>query len=227
MSGPELRVCENGHECLPDARFCSQCGSPLRVELGAINMAPDEPESDRVQTSPHPDSSPTGGQDRGRPRRLVIVAAAVVVAGLALFLVFGVGGKGGGASDQLPTAPSTSTTTTSPTTELTGMVLLPQGDWGMEPGGVYCGGVPAYGFGDIVGGAQVTVEDQTGAIVATGTLNNGLPDFQGSNCLLTVPIDSVPSDLPFYRFQVADQPAVVLSLGQLQADHWIVKITPG
>jgi hypothetical protein len=118
----------------------------------------------------------------------VLAAAAVVVAvGLIAFFVL----RGGDGS--APHEPFT----------LAGTMRLPDESTKTEglPGGYKCVGAREYS--DVVPGAAVTVEDESGKLLAKGAIessNNGR-----DSCLLLFNVDNVPGGAEFYRVQVAQR----------------------
>jgi multidrug efflux pump subunit AcrA (membrane-fusion protein) len=73
-------------------------------------------------------------------------------------------------------------------------------------------------FSDIVAGAQVTIEDGAGKVLATSTLTGGLIDPRG--CTFT--FSAEVSDADLYRVAVAQRGGLTFSRSDLEANGWKV-----
>jgi hypothetical protein len=113
---------------------------------------------------------------------------------------------------------STPTTTPTPETfEVRGTVVLDRGQfvWGNDgPSDLRCTGQD--GFDDIRPGAQITVTDPAGKVVALGKVRDGNAQLDetgkiGLECILPFEAAKVPGGLGFYGVQVAHRGAVRFS----------------
>lgn len=93
----------------------------------------------------------------------------------------------------------------------------------MTKGGV-CEGIG--GYSDISVGATVTVENQSGTIIATGNLGYGTVAEQYVSCQFSFVVKSVPNE-SFYQVSVAHRGGVTYSAAQLAGDDWILTLQLG
>ncbi len=151
-------------------------------------VAPPVPAVEQPGTS---ESAPPLQQssDNSRKRISFAIAAAAILIAVGLVAYFALQ-----ASDKPPPAePFTlagSVRLNSNSTKTTGL-----------PGGYKCAG--AREFGDVGPGAPVTVEDESGKLLAKGAVessNNGR-----DSCVMVFSVDDVPGGAEFYRVQVAQQ----------------------
>jgi hypothetical protein len=115
---------------------------------------------------------------------------------------------------------------------VTGTVVIPSPQhWGLEEHQVGKAGLPCFGddgFEDIRAGATISVLDEAGTIIATGSLNPGKlvgtdpPPFV---CEMSWTIE-VP-DTEFYVFKIADREGPTFSRADLEAAGWRVPLTIG
>lgn len=104
---------------------------------------------------------------------------------------------------------------------LTGMLHLAADGTGSS--GEYCAG--SGGYSDISGGTQVTVANQSGAILAVGQLDPGQSD--GSyGCNFLFEVLNVPA-APFYEVTVSHRGNLDYSAAQMAAMKWNVQISLG
>jgi hypothetical protein len=78
------------------------------------------------------------------------------------------------------------------------------------------GGSPCLGTGgysDIGPGTSVTVRDETGKTVATGSLDDGRP--MGTSCVFPFSMDEVPSGSNFYEVEISHRGGVTFSREEL------------
>ncbi|MER8083833.1 hypothetical protein ABTZ57_01390 [Streptomyces sp. NPDC094048] len=90
-----------------------------------------------------------------------------------------------------------------------------------------CTGYDGGGYGDIVPGAQVTVYDGSGAVVATGRLGKGkLPEGSNSSvpCTFPVKVAGVPKGSKFYRVEVAHRGEVTVSAADAEAGRFAASL---
>lgn len=80
------------------------------------------------------------------------------------------------------------------------------------------------GYSDIDEGAQVTVKDQAGALIATGALKAGVAD--GSTCTFPFTVKAVP-DATFYSVEVSHRGALNYSSAQMKSANWNLAFTLG
>jgi hypothetical protein len=86
-----------------------------------------------------------------------------------------------------------------------------------------CGG--RGGYSDISEGAQVTVRDDAGKVIATGHLGAG-GWASGMSCRFDFTIGSVP-DAEFYQVEVSHRGPMSYSRADMEAMHWSVEMTLG
>ncbi len=82
----------------------------------------------------------------------------------------------------------------------------------------------ASGFADVGPAAGVTVRDESGDIIATGTVAEGERTIQG--CVLPLRVDDVP-EAKFYEVEVGRRGGVRSSRADLEADGFEVHLTIG
>lgn len=157
-----------------------------------------------------PGAARSAGGEVGRRTWRLVVTGCLATALLA--------GCGGAAATPSP-SPSPETHTISGELVLTSASILP-----LSTG---CKGIG--GYSDMDRGAPVTVKDEAGTIVATGTLGHGLPD--NSNALSKVCrfpffVTGVPV-AAFYSVEVSRRGALTYSLAEMTARGWAVTFTLG
>jgi hypothetical protein len=138
--------------------------------------------------------------DRNRWVRIAsAVAVAVVVVGVIAYFAL---------------APSDAPPPTKPFT-LAGTLRLSSGvvKTADLPGGYKCAGAREYG--DIGPDAPVTVEDESGKLLAKGAIENGSSDSDG--CVLKFRVEDVPAGARFYRVHVAQHPEVSYTEAEAKA----------
>lgn len=96
-------------------------------------------------------------------------------------------------------------------------------DW--SPGG-QCDGSTTNGYGDLSAGAQVTVKNGSGRIVAVGTIREGKPNYDGATCTMPLKVSGIPK-ASFYQVEVSHRGELSYSYAQLQRRHWRVSLTIG
>ncbi len=145
---------------------------------------------------------------------------------IALTLVV-IAGCGGGASSSVTDSP-----TSSPTADahlISGQLdLLLSGSF---PSGRVCTGTNAGGgYDDIVRGAIVTVKNENGTVIATGSLTAGTtvpaPKYYAATyCQFSFMVDSPTAG--FYTIEVSHRGGLTYSYAQLSANNWAVALTLG
>ncbi|MEV7121714.1 hypothetical protein [Kitasatospora griseola] len=72
------------------------------------------------------------------------------------------------------------------------------------------------GYSDIRTGAAVTVYNESGTVLATGTLGPGSP--KGAHgCVFTVTVSEVPKGPKFYQVEISHRGKINLSSGEAEA----------
>ena len=151
--------------------------------------------------------------------------------------------------DALRSTTTVSTTTAAPSTTTTSTipVVLLRGDITMHANATtfsttkvglrvdeerrYCWGQP--GYDDLAEGASVVVTDETGSVVATGTLTAGQydemeyhDDIQWSTGYCTWAFETtIPGDRPFYAVEVNHRGKVTFSREDLEAADWYAALS--
>lgn len=125
-----------------------------------------------------------------------------------------------------------------PTHNLVGTLLLNDSDSAngfsdSEPGGFGVAPTPAGGacegiggYSDISPGATVTVENQSGTIIATGTLGAGTVTQPSVSCRFSFVVANIPA-ASFYQVSVAHRGGVTYSAEQMAASTWFLSLTLG
>ncbi len=121
------------------------------------------------------------------------------------------GACGTATADRAPLAPSTTrgpTTTTAPAShDLTGTIF---------GGACSAGGDPYFGL-------PVTVTNQSGQVVGTGSVGgSGLPLGSSGACTDTFNVGQVPAHETFYGIHIGSLPVVNFSLAQVKQSNWDV-----
>ena len=86
-----------------------------------------------------------------------------------------------------------------------------------------CGG--RGGYSDIDFGTSVTVRDETGTLIGSGTLGRG--ELVGSACRFKAVIDGVTSEASFYEVEVGSRGSLVYSNDELRSRGWLVSASLG
>lgn len=128
-----------------------------------------------------------------RPTHPIAVTALVALSALAL-----AGCSTSAAAKPAPAKPKTFSSK--------GSITVPNGDYS-APGndGSFCGGMP--GYGDIVGGAQVVVKDESGKTLAVAPLEAGVTDSTSGvviKCRYDFELKGLPN-AKFYSVHVGNQ----------------------
>lgn len=79
------------------------------------------------------------------------------------------------------------------------------------------------GHDDIGPGTMVTIRNESGSTIATGSLGAGRGD---GGCNYAFAINGVP-DAKFYRIEVSHGGEVEYSLAEMESDEWIVIVSLG
>lgn len=82
------------------------------------------------------------------------------------------------------------------------------------------------GYSDIDEGADVTVKNQDGSIIATGRLEAGRITNQGVNCTFNFSVAGIP-DATFYSVEVSHRGELRYSKAELEQQNWTVTFTLG
>ncbi len=103
---------------------------------------------------------------------------------------------------------------------LTGSVSLKNGRW--DPGQA-CRG--ADGYGDLTGGARVTVTDGAGELLALGSMELGTASGY-LHCDLPFTVPDVPES-EFYKVTIGNRPEMSYTLAELEAVDWNLALSLG
>jgi hypothetical protein len=108
---------------------------------------------------------------------------------------------------------------------LHGSVTLTTSD-GLSRSGSACSGTG--GYEDLTGGAPVTITNESGAIIATGSLDAGVSDatYPTVVCHFAYTISNVPA-AKFYTVEVSHRGGLTYSQEQLDANGWKSDATIG
>jgi hypothetical protein len=92
--------------------------------------------------------------------------------------------------------------------------------------GSNCSG--AGGYSDLTAGAAVTVKNESGTVIATGSLDRGVSDatYPTVVCHFSFTISNIP-DAKFYSVEVTHRGALTYSQDQLNSDGWQVDASIG
>jgi hypothetical protein len=144
---------------------------------------------------------------------LLLVVGLCVLAGVAGDVVY-VGG----------TTTTAAVSSAYPLPQLTGALRLQhQAYLARFPAGGPCKGLGPYA--DLLGGTVVTVADETGATVATGSLDIGKVADR-STCEFAVVVQDVPKAAR-YQLAIDGRPLGTYAYGDLEASGWQVTLTLG
>lgn len=114
----------------------------------------------------------------------------------------------------------------SPHHTLTGSVeIIDATDEPFTPGSG-CDGSDTGGFSDLAAGADVTVKNGSGRIIAIGSLREGKPNYDGATCTMPLKVSGIPK-ASFYQVEVSHRGELSYSYAQLQRRHWRVSLTIG
>ena len=102
-------------------------------------------------------------------------------------------------------------------------VIIPGG---APDGGIGCAG--SGGYSDVQEGMGITVKDESGKILATGTLGKGAlgPGFSETNpiCRFLFTITNVPDTATFYSVEAGRRGATTYSHEDMVANNWTVAL---
>ncbi|MGV0740971.1 serine/threonine-protein kinase [Mycolicibacterium sp. XJ870] len=195
----------------PDERFATCTDFARALERPEVLMAPvAAPSPNDVDTmlapaalpvvqGPSADSSaPTTATRRGRLGLAVAVAALIAAVVGTVFVLMP-------SDNEPPVAPFTLAGTLQLQSDLLKTTALPSG--------FMCAG--ARDYGDIGPDAPVTVEDESGKLLAKGEIQSSSTGSDG--CHLKFRIDDVPSGARFYRVHVAQRPEMSFTESEAKA----------
>ena len=80
------------------------------------------------------------------------------------------------------------------------------------------------GFGDLRSGAPVRIANETGKLVGTSTLSDGLGGADPRTCIFAFIVDGLPNDNA-YTVNIAGRAAITRSKAQLEANNWNMTLT--
>jgi hypothetical protein len=108
---------------------------------------------------------------------------------------------------------------------VSGHLDLAYGDWTWSRIGEPCYGTG--GYSDVASGAQVSVLNASGTILALGKLQDGMGESTGfSPCILNFSVQGLPhSDI--YQLRVNQRGGPSYSFADLQRSHWTIAMTLG
>jgi hypothetical protein len=97
---------------------------------------------------------------------------------------------------------------------------------GISRSGSNCSGTG--GYSDLTEGAAVTVKNESGTVIATGSLDEGVSDaiYPTVVCHFSFTIPNVP-DAKFYSVEVTHRGALTYSADHLKSDGWKVDASIG
>lgn len=97
---------------------------------------------------------------------------------------------------------------------------------GVSHSGTKCNGTG--GYDDLTGGAPVTVKNENGSVIATGSLDEGVSDttYPTVSCHFSFTIPNLP-DAKFYSIEVTHRGALTYSQDQLKSKDWKVDLSIG
>jgi hypothetical protein len=84
------------------------------------------------------------------------------------------------------------------------------------------------GYSDLTGGGAVTVKNESGTVIGTGSLDQGVSDttYPTVVCHFSFTISNLP-DAKFYSIEVTHRGALTYSEDQLNSDGWKVDASIG
>jgi hypothetical protein len=169
-----------------------------------------------------PTHSPEGGgpPPPRRPRRWFERPEILIPLGLVVFLVLGLGIY---AATNSVGQKATPTTTTQGRHVITGRFLLS----GMEGEDFFADGGGCQGtrgYDDVEPGLQVTISDQSGTVIGTGTLDSGRVLETG--CVFRFEVNNIPV-ASFYKVAVGRRGEISYSLDQMKQASWSVELSLG
>ncbi len=195
---------------VPGGAFCSVCGTALGAATTASPPAEDllgpgtaaSTESVGLSSLAPVTSPPRGGlRDRWNGRAAAVLGVAGVVLASAV-IVFGHGAKH----------------------TVTGDLSLSDTDFSGYSSGSSCSG--SYGYDDIDAGAEVRIKDESGTLVATGTLEPGT--FDGLYCVFPFTVEDVPT-AKYYEISAGNDSrgGVHFTPKEMKSRHWAAHLSLG
>lgn len=217
--------------------FCGECGQPLPQP----NASEREPDLDSQDSADHPAT-----QHPSRKKRLFIVGAVTLLALMGFVGVWQLQARSEAKSKATCEAKWVYCNQTRrewkpdpKKNRIGGVLRLNDSDSYKQEVGSPCSG--SGGYGDIDDGAQVTVKDEAGKIIATGRLANGKvlsSDTRSSyrfgsydsstttKCSWDIEVDRVPK-ASVYQVEVSHRGELRYSLEEMKAQSWTVAFTLG
>jgi hypothetical protein len=107
---------------------------------------------------------------------------------------------------------------------VTGTFTLTQDDF-VDRTGPGCAGKG--GYDDIRNGLDVTIKNESGTILATGSLTSRTPSEITRTCTFTFTVPGVPDDATFYVVEVGKRGELTYSHADMEAANWRVEFTLG
>jgi hypothetical protein len=97
---------------------------------------------------------------------------------------------------------------------------------GISRSGGHCSGTG--GYSDLTAGGAVTVKNESGTVIATGSLDQGVSDatYPTVVCHFSFTISNLP-DAKFYSIEVTHRGTLTYSRDQLKSDGWKVEASIG
>lgn len=198
-------ICPNGHEVGDDQRFCGECGAPVAA-------APVEPHD------PVASDETRAGRRKWLVPILALIATIVVAVGAFLLL----GGDERGTNTIAGSISVIADDEAQKALDTLRARRIPDTEWAIgEP----CTGAKvSRGYGDIRPGADVTVKDGAGTIIATGRLQRG--EWTRSACVLPIIVEDVPK-AAFYEISVGRRGEQRYSHAELEEMGFLLILTIG
>ena len=205
--GGHMNYCTRcGQEVAGGAVFCTHCGELVAAgsrtpEVAAAPMYPNP--LGPAWHIPTPASHEVIAKPAAKwsNRTIGIAAGTVVLLAVAAFIVFGTGGE---------------------KHTVTGDMSLSAVSSGLTTGSS-CQGTN--GYSDVVPGAQVTIENDSGTTLATSVYGDGV--FDGTSCVFDFTFNDVPKSA-FYRVLSGSNRGVLqFSYQQMVDNNWSVHLTLG
>jgi len=198
--GAYAGTCPQGHEVAADARFCSFCGAAVVVLEPEVSMG--------LPTGP-------SRSDVWRMRLPWVLVGSVVALALIVLIVLQPWKNRSSANNN--TSAQTASSSLDTVTIYGQFYLF---DEGMRD----CN--PSAGYSDVGSGTPVTLRDESGTVIGSGTLGMGRQPNTGS-CVWGYSLTTVPTNVEYYTLTVGRRGDITYSRSEMISKEWKLQTSLG
>lgn len=198
-------VCAQGHANAATDQFCSECGESLSEAPIAARVS-DAPAPQSAGSEPGGAAEPVQRADRAKrwlsQRRNQYLAGGVAIALIAAVVLL-VTLTGGSSSHTV-----------------TGHLILTDADTATSS----C--VGQGGYDDITQGAALTILDENGTVIGSGSIESGV-NTNTDECSYAFSVSGVTDAAKFYHFKISHRDGPSVSHSEMQSNGWTEDLTLG